>query len=94
MPASHSRGSKPIKGIFASPGVDCEAYFIGRFKLGVGDHCGPHILDILIASLLSTDKIRPRTLEGRKLQVKDVPQCRKKYNAEIKRVTADHNMKR
>ena len=92
MPASHSRGSKPIMAFLATPGVDCEAYFIGRFKLGVGNHCGPHVLDIPIASLLGTDEICPRSLEGRKLQVKDVPRCRKKYNADLKQVTADHNM--
>ena len=76
----------------ATPGVDCEAYFIGRFKLGFGDHRGPHVLDVPIACILGTDEIRPRTLEGRKLQVKDVPRCRKKYNADLKEVTADHNM--
>ena len=75
----------------ATPGVDCEAYFIGRFKLGVGDHRGPHVLDVPIACILGTDEIRPRSLEGRKLQVKDVPRCRKKYNADLKQVTADHN---
>ena len=76
----------------ATPGVDCKAYFIGCFKLGVGDHRGPHALDVPIASVLGTDEILPRSLEGRKLQVKDVPRCRKKYNADLKQVTANHNM--
>ena len=67
MPRSYSRGTKPIMGIFASPGVDCEAYFIGGLRLGIGDHRGLHILDIPIASLLGTDKIRPCSMEGRKL---------------------------
>ena len=31
-------------------------------------------------------------LLGRKLQVKDVPRCRKKYDSDLKQVTADHNM--
>ena len=93
MPASHSRGSKPIIAFLATPGVDCKAYFIGRFKLGVGNYRGPHVLDIPIASLLGTDKICPQLLEGRKLQVIDVSRCRKKYNANFKHMTANHKMK-
>ena len=38
MPFSHITGKQPIMGAFASPGVDSSSYFIGDFKLGVGDH--------------------------------------------------------
>ena len=33
-----SRAKKPIMGAFASPDVDLLSYFIGNFKLSVGDH--------------------------------------------------------
>ena len=92
MPASHMRGSKAIMGLFVSPGVDCLAYFIGRFKLGVGDHRGPHLLDVPLSCVLGSDELVPRSLAGRKLQVKDVPRCRKKYNNDLLDLRKEHRM--
>ena len=79
-------------GLFVSPGVDCLAYFIGRFKLGVGDHRGPHFLDVPLSCVLRSDELVPRSLAGRKLQVKDVPWCRKKYNNDLLDLRKEHRM--
>ena len=79
-------------GLFVSPGVDCLAYFIGRFKLGVGDHRGPHLLDVPLSCVLGSDELVPRSLAGRKLQVKDVPRCRKKYNNDLLDLRKEHRM--
>lgn len=87
-----SRAKKPIMGAFASPGVDFLSYFIGDFKLGVGDHRGPHFLDVVLASVMGTDELRPRSVEGRKLQVKDYPHVRKVYVSDLKNATKEHNM--
>ena len=92
MPPSFPSGSESIKGIFVSPGVDCEAYFIGQLKLGVGDHRGPHFLDIPLSCLLGSDELVPRSFSGRKLQVKDVPRCRKKYNNDLLDLRKEHQM--
>ena len=92
MPPSHQSGTDAIMGWFGSPGVDCDAYFIGRYKLGVGDHRGPHWVDIPLSCMLGTDEIAPRSLSGRKLQVKDVPRCRKKYNRDLKDLRKEHKM--
>ena len=72
--------------------MDCEAYFIGRLKLGVGDHRGPHFLDIPLSCVLGSDELVPRSLSGRKLQVKDVPRCRKKYNKDLLDLRKKHRM--
>ena len=77
MPGSHSK--KPIMGAFALPDVDFLSYFIGDFKSGVGDHRGPHFLDVVLASDMGTDELRPWSVVGRKLQVKDHPRVRKVY---------------
>ena len=92
MPPSFPSGSDSIKGIFVSPEVDCEAYFIGRFKLGVGNHRGPHFVDIPLSCLLGLDKLVPVSLSGRKLQVTDVPRCRKKYNSDLLYLRKQHCM--
>ena len=57
MPASYIAGSEPIMAILVSPDVDVESYFIGRHKLGVGDHRGPHFLDIPVACFLGSKEI-------------------------------------
>ena len=58
MPASWIAGSKPIMAFLVSPDVDYESYFIGgRHRLAVGDHRGPHILDILVAYFLGSKEI-------------------------------------
>ena len=71
MSPSHVSGSEVIMGFFASPGVDCEAYFIVRRKLGVSNHRGLHFVNIPLSCLLGSEELAPRSLSGRKLQVKD-----------------------
>ena len=67
MPASHITGSEPIMAFLVSPDVDVDSYFIGRHKLGVGDHRGPHFLDIPLACFLGSKDIRPHSIRGRNL---------------------------
>ena len=66
MPPSHS--SLPIMACLVTAGVDVESYFIGRFGLGVGDHRGPHFIDMSLESALGTSDPRAKSIEGRKLQ--------------------------
>ena len=64
-PASHFTGSKPIIGIFATPGIDChQSAFISKYKTaggqGVGDH-RLHIFDFSTLSILGL--ITPATMK-------------------------------
>ena len=91
MPPSHS--SLPIMACLATPGVDVESYFIGRFGLGVGDHRGPHFIDVSLESALGTSDPRARSVKGQKLQAKAALRLVRKYNADLKTVTRRHKMK-
>lgn len=92
MPPSHADGSESIMGLYATPDVDCLAYFIGRLKLGVGNHRGPHFLDTLLSCVLGSYELVPRSVSGRLLQVKDVPCCRKTYNKKLLGLRKEHRM--
>ena len=91
MPPSHS--SLPIMACLCTAGVDVESYFIGRFGLGVGDHRGPHFIDVSLESALGTSDPRAKSIEGRKLQAKATPRLRRKYNGDLKVVARRHKMK-
>ena len=54
MLSSHQSGSLPIKGIFVTPGIDCEHSFIARYGVSVGNHRGPHYLNVSLESALGT----------------------------------------
>ena len=92
MPSSHQSGSLPIMGIFVTPGITCEHSFIARYGCSVGDHRGPHYLDIWLKSVLGTNDPPLRLLGGQKLQVKAAPRIMKKYNADLNDVTDRHRM--
>ena len=55
MPSSHQSGSLPIMGIFVKPYIICERSFIVRYGYSVGNHRGPHCLDISLESVLGTN---------------------------------------
>ena len=78
--------------ILVSPDVDVESYFIGRHKLGVRDHRGPHFLDIPLACFLGSKEICPHLIRGRNLRAKDVPRDRKKYNNNLEGMSICHKM--
>ena len=42
--------------------------------------------------MLGSDELVPRSLSGRKLQVKDVPCCRKKYNKNLLKLEKQYCM--
>ena len=52
MSSSHISGSKAIMGVFVLPRINCIEVFVGRHKLGVGDHRRPHIVSLTTESVL------------------------------------------
>ena len=81
-------------GIFVTPGITCEHSFIARYGCSVGDHRGPHYLDIWLKSNLGTNDPPLRSLGGQKLQVKAAPRIMRKYNTDLNEVTDRHRMLR
>ena len=88
-----SKATLPIMGCLVAAGVDIESYFIGRLGLGIGNHRGPHFIEVLLKSTLGTNNPRARSVEGRKLQVRAAPRLCSKYNRDLKVVTRRHKMK-
>ena len=91
IPSSHSKGSKALMGIFASPGINCAKAFIGHHYLGVGDHRGLHVVSLTRESVLGTTDPSPATRTGRNIQAK-IPRIRKPYNSTLQQHCERHNM--
>ena len=93
-PFSHFSGSKPICGIFASPGIDCTTAFIDKHKMnggmGVGDH-RLHIFDFSAQSLLGLDTPTMKKPTSRNLRC-SVVRTRINYNKVLMQLTNRHRM--
>eukprot|EP00956_Cyclotella_meneghiniana_P008707 scaffold11894_cov45-Cyclotella_meneghiniana.AAC.1 len=65
-PASHSSGSLPITGIFATSGINCSHVLQSAHKAGVGEHRF-FVIDIDLNTMIGEDFPQLVRYEGRKL---------------------------
>ena len=71
-PFSHTTGSRPIMGVYATSGVEVTAAFLSKHgaKGTVGDH-RLHVFDFTTMSITGLDTPAVKRAEGRNLQCKD-----------------------
>ena len=89
-PYSHARGSTPISGTYATPGIHCQNSYVAPHGTGVGDH-RLQIHDFCATSVLGIDYptlVRP---EGRRLRC-DVEKSVKNYNKVLKQLYLRHRV--
>ena len=89
-PASYFRGSKPITGCFATPGIDCLATYVSPHQKGAGDH-RYWVMDFCARSVLGLEYpnlVRPR---GRKLKC-TVDRTMKRYLTRLRELTIEHRI--
>ena len=91
-PPSHRDGSKPISGIFVTPGIDVGGVFAsGHNSLTQGDH-RIWFVDIDMRSLLGCYTPTPKRIAGRLLKCKN-EKLRRKYVSMLERFCKRHKMK-
>lgn len=89
-PASHSTGSRPITGIFASAGIRFLSIFQSAHKAGLGDHRYT-IYDVNAFSVLGLELHSGKRPVNRLLRTK-VPRNVKCFNAEMESLVDRHRM--
>ena len=89
-PASHFRGSRPITGCFATPGVDCLALYVSPHQKGAGDH-RYWVMDFCARSVLGIEYPRLARPRGRKLKCY-VERSMKKYLKRLRRLSLEHRV--
>jgi hypothetical protein len=89
-PASHSTGSNPITGIFATSGIECKHVLQSAHKAGVGDH---HffVIDVDLSTMIGEDFPQLVRYEGRKLQSKK-HKAQKAYNKSLRKNVIQHKL--
>jgi hypothetical protein len=89
-PLSHTSGSPPIFGVFATSGINCKAALISSHKAGVGDH-RLHVFDFSAESLLGLDTPAVCKPDGRKLRC-SIERTRVNYCRFLMQLTNKHRM--
>jgi hypothetical protein len=89
-PASHSTGSNPITGIFATSGIDCKHVLQSAHKAGMGDHRF-FVIDVDLSTMIGKDFPQLVRYEGRKLQSKK-HRARKAYNKSLHKNVIQHKL--
>ena len=87
-PPSHVRGSVPISGTLAPPGIVCHNSFVSPHGGGVGDHRF-HVHDFCAKSVLGIDYPKTVRPEGRALRC-EVERTVKKHNTVLKEMMIRH----